>query len=130
MIIPLLCDIVLFINQPSEDRQKGLVQDFFNQPIHFNNVYFAYNDNQNVLKNISFSVQPGKTIVIVGPSGGGKTTLFELIKLFYQPTDGSIKVDNQHIDVLHLYSWRGQIGYVIQENAMMTGIIRENLVKD
>lgn len=66
-------------------------------------------------------------IAFVGPSGGGKTTLFGLLERYYQPTSGEIQIGDISISELSLESWRGQIGYVSQESAMMAGTIRDNL---
>ncbi|GAE47131.1 lipid A export ATP-binding/permease protein MsbA [Mesobacillus boroniphilus JCM 21738] len=66
-------------------------------------------------------------VAFVGPSGGGKTTMFGLIERFYEPTKGEIRIGNTPIQKLSLTSWRNQIGYVSQESAMMAGTIRENL---
>jgi len=65
--------------------------------IRFNDVTFSYNNNKEVLKNISFNIEKGKTIAFVGPSGGGKTTLCHLIPRFYEVEDGEIYIDDINI---------------------------------
>src|SRR5699024_1858601 len=69
----------------------------------------------------------GQKIAFAGPSGGGKTTLFSLIEQFYLPDSGDIYIGDTPIHDLSMKSWRTQIGYVPQENAMMAGTIRDNL---
>ena len=64
---------------------------------------------------------------VVGPSGGGKTTLFSMLERFYLPQKGQIRLGNTLIDTFSLRSWRGLIGYVSQENPMIAGTIRDNL---
>lgn len=66
-------------------------------------------------------------VAFAGPSGGGKTTMFELLERFYEPTSGEIRIKNTPINELSMKSWRSQIGYVSQESAMIAGTIRENL---
>ena len=101
--------------------------DITNQPIRVSNVSFSYTEDEPVLQNISFEAKPGEMIAFVGPSGGGKTTMFSLLERYYTPTSGEILVGDVPIHDLSLESWRRQIGYVSQESAMMAGTIRENL---
>ena len=81
------------IDAPNAIAVKG-----FNEGIHFNNVSFAYQDKE-VLKNISFTVPKGKTVALVGPSGGGKSTLMDLIPRFIEPQSGEILIDDKNIQV-------------------------------
>ncbi|GGG55675.1 ABC transporter ATP-binding protein [Paenibacillus radicis (ex Gao et al. 2016)] len=97
------------------------------QPIAIEKVSFAYGDNDAVLKDINFTLQPGKVTAIVGPSGGGKTTMFSLLERFYEPQSGSIKIGGKSIYDLSLDSWRSHIGYVSQESPLIAGTIRDNL---
>lgn len=119
--------IIHIINLPDEAGQTGIEKDISNEPIHFNNVSFAYEEGEPVLQNITFTANPGEMIAFAGPSGGGKTTLFSLLERYYEPTSGEIKVGDTPINKLSLQSWRSQIGYVSQESAMLAGTIRENL---
>ncbi|MFX3633806.1 MAG: ABC transporter ATP-binding protein [Candidatus Pristimantibacillus sp.] len=97
------------------------------QPITVDGVHFAYGENEEVLKDISFTLEPGKVTAIVGPSGGGKTTMFSLLERFYKPQKGSIRLGQDNIFELSLDSWRSQIGYVSQESPLVAGTIRDNL---
>lgn len=96
----------------------------------FENVAFRYSDgedNSNVLENISFSVKAGERIALVGPSGGGKTTLCNLIPRFYDVTNGTIRVDGQDIRTLTQHSLRENIGMVQQDVYMFSGTVFENI---
>lgn len=119
--------IIAILDEEEEADNIGQAVDISNLPLEFQNVSFAYNDDQPILKNISFSTKPGEKIAFAGPSGGGKTTLFALLERFYDPKEGQILVGDIPVKEISLQSWRSQIGYVSQENAMMSGTIRENL---
>ena len=99
----------------------------FTQPLHFHNVSFSYDGKRPVLKNVSFTIEPGKTYAIVGPSGGGKTTIFSLLERFYEPDCGNIRLGERDIQQFALRAWRGNIGYVSQEIPVISGTIRENI---
>lgn len=110
-----------------EVNQKGAEFDILNLALEFKNVTFSYKKGEEILKNISFKANPGEKIAFVGPSGGGKTTIFSLIEQFYEPDSGKILVANKSIQEIGKESWRNQIAYVSQENAMLSGTIRNNL---
>lgn len=95
--------------------------------ISFENVSFAYGQNEPLLRDVSFDVRPGQTIAMVGPSGSGKTTLTNLIPRFYDATDGRVLVDGHDVRDLNLESLRGQIGIVLQEPFLFNMTIRENI---
>ncbi|WP_079505089.1 ABC transporter ATP-binding protein [Mesobacillus jeotgali] len=119
--------IIEILDQPLEEDQKGIEMDISNKPITIERVSFAYSEEERVIEKVSLDAQPGQMIAFVGPSGGGKTTMFGLIERFYEPTAGEIRIGDTNIQQLTLNSWRSQIGYVSQESAMMAGTIRENL---
>ena len=110
-----------------EQGPDGVEMEITNQSVRFENVFFSYNEEEPVLQNISFDVQPGTMVAFAGPSGGGKTTVFGLLERFYEPTEGRILIGNTPIKELSLASWRSQIGYVSQDSPMIAGTIRENL---
>lgn len=99
----------------------------YDQDIHFRNVSFSYKKGEPVLKQITLTIPSGKTTAIVGPSGGGKTTLFALLERFYTPDEGEILLGKTNIEEFHLHSWRRNISYVSQESPMMSGTIRDNI---
>lgn len=98
-----------------------------NQPVVLDNVSFGYKPDEPVLQNVSFRMDPGTVTAVVGPSGGGKTTLFSILERFYLPQEGVISLGEEPIDAFALRSWRGMIGYVSQESPMIAGTISENL---
>lgn len=95
--------------------------------IDFENVSFGYEDSRTILQTLSFSIEAGKTIAFVGPSGAGKTTICSLIPRFYDVTDGAIKIDGMDVRDMTKESLRAQIGIVQQEVFLFTGTIRENI---
>jgi subfamily B ATP-binding cassette protein MsbA len=98
----------------------------FNEGIHFNNVSFAYQDRI-VLKNINFTVPKGKTIAMVGPSGGGKSTLMDLIPRFIEPKAGEILIDDKNIQGVTMHSLRNLMGIVNQETILFNDTIFNNI---
>ncbi len=96
--------------------------------IEFNDVTFSYSsETENVLNNLSLSVNPGETVALVGPSGGGKTTLCSLIPRFYEVSDGNIYIDGKDIKNLTLKSLRDNIGVVQQDIYLFSGTVYENI---
>lgn len=96
--------------------------------IELRDVSFKYNDQAEVLQNVSLTIPAGKTTAFVGPSGGGKTTLCHLIPRFYDVVDGAIYIDGHDIREVTLSSLREQIGFVQQDVFLFTGTIRENIL--
>lgn len=119
--------IIEILELTEEPGQNGKDMDISNQGIHVVDVSFSYNEEEPVLNNLSFEVEPGTMVAFAGPSGGGKSTMFALLERFYEPTSGEILIGNTPIRELSLSSWRKQIGYVSQDSPMMVGTIRENL---
>lgn len=95
--------------------------------IEYKNVSFSYNGEHNVLSNINIKIKAGRNIALVGPSGGGKTTLCSLLPRFYDITSGSITIDGVDIRDVTLESLRNSIGVVQQEVYMFAGSIKENI---
>ena len=96
--------------------------------IRFKDVSFSYEDNHTVLKDISLHVEAGKTISFVGPTGAGKSTIAKLICRFYDPTSGSITLDNINLKDISLQSLHTQLGIVPQEPFLFHGTIKENIL--
>lgn len=94
--------------------------------VSFENVSFSYG-NRRVLRDISFEVQPGQTVALLGSTGSGKSSIINLIPRFYDPASGRILVDGQDIRYVTLQSLRSQIGIVLQDSTLFTGTIRENI---
>ncbi|KAI9001654.1 P-loop containing nucleoside triphosphate hydrolase protein [Gaertneriomyces semiglobifer] len=93
----------------------------------FDNVGFAYDPRQPALKGISFEVPAGKTVALVGPSGGGKSTIFRLLFRFYEVQSGAITVDGQDIRQLQQSSLRSHIGVVPQDTVLFNDTVRYNI---
>ncbi len=95
--------------------------------IEFDNVSFHYNSGQKVLDRLNLTIKPGETVAIVGSSGVGKSTIVNLLLRFYEPTSGSIRIDNYPINLLKLAFLRDSIGLVIQDPILFSGTIRDNI---
>ena len=93
----------------------------------FDSVSFNYGDDEKVLKDVSFAIESGKTVALVGPSGGGKTTICSLIPRFYDVSGGSITLDGRNIKDITQKSLRQNIGIVQQDVYMFYGTIRDNI---
>lgn len=95
--------------------------------IKFEDVHFSYESGKEVLDGISFEANPGTVTALVGPSGGGKTTVFSLLERFYMPTSGEVSIGGKSIHTIALSKWRGKIGYVSQESPLLSGSIMDNI---
>nr|WP_312667159.1 ABC transporter ATP-binding protein [Tissierella praeacuta] len=111
------------------DKENAIELDEVKGNIKFNNVSFSYNNGKNtVLSNLNLSIEAGKTVALVGPSGAGKTTLCHLIPRFYEIEEGEILIDNIDIRDIKIKSLRKKIGLVQQEVFLFTGTIRDNII--
>jgi ATP-binding cassette, subfamily B, bacterial MsbA len=108
-------------NKPNAIHLSG-----FGNSIEFRNVSFAY-DQEYVLKNINLTIEKGKTIALVGPSGGGKSTLADLVPRFYDPTEGEVLLDNISLQDYEIESLRKQMGVVTQESILFNDTIFNNI---
>jgi len=114
--------------QPDIQDKKDAVQiEEFSKNLTFKNVSFAYNDDTSVLKNVNFEITKGKTVALVGPSGGGKSTIADLIPRFYDPTNGQILLDGIDIKTISQESLRKQMGVVTQEAILFNDTILNNI---
>jgi subfamily B ATP-binding cassette protein MsbA len=98
----------------------------FNHSVQLKNISFKYNDTE-VLKNINIEIPKGKLIALVGPSGGGKSTLVDLIPRFYDPAMGTVEIDGTNIKEFDLHSLRSHIGIVTQESILFNDTILNNI---
>ena len=117
------------------DKKSGIIDkpDAINFPdfkdkITFENINFEYKKDKPVLKNISFEVPKGETIALVGNSGGGKTTIVNLLPRFYKLKKGAIKIDGISINDIKLNDLRAHIAIVFQDNFLFEGTIRDNIL--
>ncbi|NMB25336.1 MAG: ABC transporter ATP-binding protein [Firmicutes bacterium] len=110
------------------DRPDAAPLDDVEGRIELRNVSFEYQERSPVLYDVNLEIAPGKTVALVGPSGGGKTTLCHLIPRFYDVTQGEILIDGQDVRDMQLYSLRKNIGLVQQDVFLFTGSIRDNIL--
>lgn len=110
------------------DRENAVELKEIHQGVQFDHVSFEYVEGTPVLKNINLSVGVGETLAIVGNSGGGKTTIANLIPRFYDVTSGAIRIDGVDIRDITMESLRNHISVVFQDNFLFSGTIRENLL--
>lgn len=110
------------------DAEDAVEKNSFSELLKFDNVSFNYEDsNESVLKNINFEVQKGEILALVGPSGGGKSTLVDLIPRFYDPVQGSILLDNIDIRKIKIDSLRSLMGIVTQEIFLFNETVKKNI---
>jgi ATP-binding cassette subfamily B multidrug efflux pump len=110
------------------DKPDGQPLPFVLGKVVFENVTFRYfGTGEPVLKNVSFEVEPGQTVALLGATGSGKTTIINLLPRFYDPTDGRIMIDGLDVRDVCLDSLRSQIGIVLQETTLFSGTIRDNI---
>jgi len=110
------------------DKEDAVTLKEIKGKIEFKNVAFKYSEEKFVLSNIDLAIMPGETMALVGPSGGGKTTLCQLIPRFYEVNDGEILVDGINIKDIKMKSLRENIGLVQQDIFLFTGTIKENIL--
>lgn len=95
--------------------------------VEFKNVNFSYDENTKVLKNVSFKINKGERIALVGATGAGKSTIISLISRFYDPTSGEVLVDGKNIKYVDLESLRSQMGIMLQDTFLFSTTIMENI---
>jgi len=110
-------------NKPNATEFKGIRQE-----IRFDHIWFEYVENTPVLKDINLTVKAGSTVALVGNSGGGKTTIINLLPRFYDVMKGKISIDGRDIRDYSLESLRDKIAIVFQDNFLFSGTIRDNIL--
>lgn len=119
------CEIM---DYPAEkDSDSAIDIENVGGKIEFKNVSFSYDEGKNVLSDLSFTVEQGRTLALVGPSGGGKTTVCHLIPRFYDINDGEILIDGVDIRNISLKSLRANVGIVAQDVFLFNSTIYENI---
>ena len=93
----------------------------------FENVQFSYDDSKVILEDVSFTVNPGESIALVGPTGAGKSTIVNLISRFYNVNKGRVLIDDQDISKVTLHSLRSQMGIMMQDSFIFSGTIEDNI---
>lgn len=120
---------VLDTNASIQDKEDASCLPDITGQVTFKDVTFAYQDAPDikVLSNVSFSINPGETIALVGPTGAGKTTIVNLISRFYDVTDGQVLIDGTDVRDVTLHSLRSKMGIMTQDNFLFCGTIKENI---
>ncbi len=121
-ILSLESDLKVIVHE----RKEGVASR--NKLMEFRNVHFRYPEGKEVLHNINFSLEKGKTYAFVGPTGGGKTTTASLLARLYDPTDGTILLDGKDIRSYSPEERTKKIGFILQEPFLVTGSVRDNIV--
>lgn len=117
------------IDEPVQvkDKEGAKVMPVIDGRVDFKDVTFSYEDGVEILKKISFSVEKGQTVAIVGPTGAGKTTIVNLISRFYNVDSGEILVDGVNIEDVTIHSLRSQMGVMMQDSFIFSGTIMDNI---
>jgi len=118
------------LSKPGEDDDpaRTVCMPRIDGRVAFEDVGFAYNEDEPVLRHISFEVDPGQVVALVGSSGSGKSTLAALAATFLTPDEGRVVVDGVDLAQVELASYRSQLGLVLQDDFLFDGTIRENLL--
>lgn len=109
------------------DKPDAIIMPPIKGLVEFQNASHSYEDGVPVLRDVSFTAQPGQTIAIVGPTGAGKTTIINLIPRFYDVTSGSVKIDGIDVRDVTMKSLREQIGIVLQDTFLFSQSVMENV---
>src|SRR3990172_3366476 len=110
-----------------KEEAKGELPFSFKDKLDFKNVSFSYDKKEKILDGVNLSVKRGEFIAIMGMSGGGKSTLVDLLLRLYEPNLGEILIDGKNISEYHLSEWRRKIGYVSQEIFLKNDTVRNNV---
>lgn len=118
---------ILDESEEQEDREEAAVLEYPKGEIEFRDVYFSYTKDRPVVKGISFKVQPGETIALVGETGAGKTTIVNLMTRFYDLEKGVITFDGIDLNMIRRRSLMENFSVVLQDTFLFTGTIRDNI---
>ncbi len=109
------------------DEPDAAVMPPIRGQVTFENVTFGYEKDKTVLHNVSFTVNPGESVALVGPTGAGKSTIVNLISRFYNVDEGRVLIDGQDISKVTLHSLRSQMGIMLQDSFIFSGTIEDNI---
>ena len=118
---------ILEANDVIEERADAREPEPLKGEIKFENVAFGYNKDAQVLTNVNFEIKAGQMIGVVGPTGGGKSTIVSMIPRFYDPSAGKVSIDGVDLRDYKINGLRNQIAYVLQETVLFRGTVAENI---
>jgi ABC-type multidrug transport system fused ATPase/permease subunit len=118
---------ILEANDVIEERPDAREPQPLKGQIKFENVAFAYNKDAQVLSDVNFEIKAGQMVGVVGPTGGGKSTIVSMIPRFYDPSGGKVSIDGVDIRDYKIHGLRNQIAYVLQETVLFRGTVAENI---
>ncbi|MEB1809339.1 MAG: ABC transporter ATP-binding protein/permease [Bacillaceae bacterium] len=113
--------------EESADETNAIALKEVKGEVEFKQVSFSYESDENTLRNVSFTVTPGQTVALVGPTGAGKTTVINLLTRFYDADGGQILIDGYEMKKIQRESLRRHMGFVFQDSFLFEGTIRENI---
>ena len=119
---------ILDLEDGIKDKPDAIVLPPVQGAVEFQHVGFAYNEDELVLHDVSFKVEPGEVVALVGPSGAGKSTIANLLPRFYDVTSGNITIDGHNIEDVTISSLRTQVGIVPQETTLFNGSVYDNIL--
>jgi subfamily B ATP-binding cassette protein MsbA len=118
---------ILQTDEQIPEKPNALIPTTLRGDIVFDHVAFGYDPNVPVLRDVSFRIEPGQFVGIVGPTGGGKSTVISLIPRFYDPSAGSVRADGNDLRDYQLQGLRHQFSFVLQDTILFHGTIAENI---
>ena len=110
-----------------KDAEHAIKMPKIRGKVTFDHVTFAYYETKTILKDVSFTVNPGESVALVGPTGAGKSTIVNLISRFYNVNDGKVLIDDQDIADVTIHSLRAQMGIMMQDSFIFSGTIADNI---
>lgn len=117
------------MDEPNQIREDSAADELVvtEDRVEYNDVTFGYNEEERIIEDVSFSVEGGETVALVGPTGAGKSTVLKLLLRMYDVNEGSIRIDRQDIRDVTIQSLRRRIGYVSQDTFLFYGTVLENI---
>ncbi|MGG3916410.1 ABC transporter ATP-binding protein [Rossellomorea vietnamensis] len=118
---------ILDEEEEAKDERDAVEIESVEGKVEFQHVSFSYEKGDQTLEDVSFSIRPGETVALVGPTGAGKTTITNLLSRFYELNEGRIEIDGQNIQAIKRKSLRQQMGFVLQDSFLFLGTIADNI---
>jgi ATP-binding cassette subfamily B multidrug efflux pump len=118
---------ILDMEKEERDETGAVSLDHIQGKVEFDHVVFSYDKKQDAIRDVSFSVSPGETVALVGPTGAGKTTILQLLARFYDPDRGHIFIDGYDSRSIKRASLRAHMAFVLQDTFLFEGTIRDNI---